>query len=169
MIKIFEKDNEVNCKFIPGIDFKDIWNSDISDNTKKIIWQYLQLVLFSISKLINGADSFGDATKLFEAINENELFNKLEETVKEMESMLDVSNIDMSNIDVSNIGLDFDISGKMPDPNEIHSHIKNLLDGNLGKLVHEIAEETAKDLENDLGDMNSVGDVFQNFSKTHQN
>ena len=163
--KIFEKDNEINCKFIPGIDFKDIWNSDISDNTKKIIWQYLQLVLFSISKLINGADSFGDATKLFEAINENELFNKLEETVKEMESMLDVSNIDMSNIDVSNIGLDFDISGKMPDPNEIHSHIKNLLDGNLGKLAHEIAEETAKDLENDLGDMNSVGDVFQKLFK----
>ena len=57
------------------------------------------------------------------------------------------------------------MSGKMPDPNEIHSHIKNLLDGNLGKLKHEIAEETAKDLENDLGDMNLSVMYFKNFQR----
>lgn len=153
---IFDKDNDINCYFIPNIDFKELWCTNISDNTKNIIWQYLQLILFSISKMINGLDSFGDATKLFEAINENELFNKLEDTIKNMENIFDMSNIDLNETD----GLD--MSGMdMPNPNEIHSHLKGILEGNLGKLAHEIAEETAKDLESDLDDVSSVGDVFQ--------
>jgi hypothetical protein len=156
--KIFQEDNNINCYFIPNIDFKEIWRDNISDNTKKIIWQYLQLILFNISKMVDGAESFGDATKLFEAINENELFNKLEETIKNMESVFDVSNINLNEtMDISNM--------EIPDPNEIHSHIKDLLEGNLGKLAHEIAEETAKDLEDDFKDLTSVGDVFQKLFK----
>ena len=38
--------------------------------------------------MVNGAESFGDAAKLFEAINENELLSKLEETIGNMENML---------------------------------------------------------------------------------
>ena len=42
------------------------------------------IILFSVSKNVNSQESFGD-TKLFEAINEDELKTKLEETMKDME------------------------------------------------------------------------------------
>ena len=156
---IFLEENDKNCFFLPNINFKELWTNDITENTKNVIWQYLQLILFSVSKMVDGAESFGETAKLFEAINENELFNKLEETIENMEDVFDMSNINLSE-DTNDIsGLD------MPNPNELHSHLKDLLDGSLGKLAHEIAEETAKDLETDMGDAKSVGDVFQKLFK----
>ena len=156
---IFLEENDKNCFFLPNINFKELWTNDITENTKNVIWQYLQLILFSVSKMVDGAESFGETAKLFEAINENELFNKLEEIIENMEHVFDMSNINLSE-DMNDIsGLD------MPNPNELHSHLKDLLDGSLGKLAHEIAEETAKDLETDMGDAKSVGDVFQKLFK----
>ena len=156
---IFLEENDKNCFFLPNINFKELWTNDITENTKNVIWQFLQLILFSVSKMVDGAESFGETAKLFEAINENELFNKLEETIENMEHVFDMSNINLSE-DMNDIsGLD------MPNPNELHSHLKDLLDGSLGKLAHEIAEETAKDLETDMGDAKSVGDVFQKLFK----
>jgi hypothetical protein len=32
------KDSEINTKFLPNIDFSDLWNQEISDNTKNVIW-----------------------------------------------------------------------------------------------------------------------------------
>lgn len=65
---IFE-DCDKNTNFFENINFKLLWRENISNNTKKIIWKYLQLVLFSLSKNINGSESFGDTAKLFEAID----------------------------------------------------------------------------------------------------
>ena len=31
--------------FLPNIDFNELWNSNISDETKETIWKYLQLIL----------------------------------------------------------------------------------------------------------------------------
>ena len=154
-------DNEKNCEFIPNIDFKVLWKQNISDNTKKIIWKYLQLILFGVSKMVDGADSFGDAAKLFEAINENELLEKLEETIGNMTNMFDLSN----NINFEN-EINMELSGvNLPNPNEIHSHLRGLLEGNLGRLAHEIAEETAQELEYDMSSATTISDVFQNLFK----
>ena len=35
--------------------------------------------------------------------------------------------------------------GGLPDPSKIHEHVAGMMDGKLGKLAHEIAEETAKE------------------------
>ena len=88
--------DEINTKFFENIDFKHIWNSNISDNTKKIIWKYLQLVLFSLSNNIEGIESFGETAKLFEAIDENELKSKLEEVISSMGNIFDLSNSDLN-------------------------------------------------------------------------
>ena len=40
--EIFE-DANVNTKFLPNIDFSELWNQNISDNTKNILWSYLNL------------------------------------------------------------------------------------------------------------------------------
>ena len=152
--EMFVKD-EINTEFLPGIDFKDLWKTDISDNTKETIWKYLQIILFSVIGKVNSQDSFGDTAKLFEAINEDDLKNKLEEAMSNLQNMMDDGPID-----VSGINLD-----QLPKPDDIQGHISGLLDGKLGKLAKEIAAETAEELNIDAENATSVNEVFQNLFK----
>ena len=245
--EIFNCDNggdetsKMDVNFLPNIDFVKVWNTpDISDNTRNILWKYLQLILFSIITNISDRDSFGETAKLFEAINEDELKTKLEETFKNMQDMFmgdsgksgenakfDGANtgmgmgmgmdtdmnmkdfekftehfknmtgengeVDMSAFpglsgfpgfnfknDSSGVGGSSDGDGadngadskkksEMPNPETIHEHISKLLNGKIGSLAKEIAEETAGDL--DLGidlddpDKINMGNVFQKLFK----
>ncbi|NDC31834.1 MAG: hypothetical protein EBZ58_13080, partial [Bacteroidetes bacterium] len=238
--EIFKKDNgdaAVNVHFLPDIDFREVWNTpDISNNTRDTIWKYLQLILFSIITNISDRDSFGDTAKLFEAINEDELKNKLDETIKNMQDLfmgggrdsgdstddntreagasgenmkfgdgIDMKEFEkfaeqlksfspdgMGGIDMSkfpgfpgfNSSSKEECSGassssssssdnkkqtEMPNPETIHEHISKLLNGKIGALAKEIAEETAKDF--DLGiDMENaenvnMSNVFQKLFK----
>jgi hypothetical protein len=242
--EIFKKGNgdaEVNVNFLPDIDFREVWNTpDISSNTRDTIWKYLQLILFSIITNISDRDSFGDTAKLFEAINEEELKSKLEETIKNMQNIFmggaggdagdagDTGDgktgeagasgenakfgegIDMKEFEkfaeqfknFSPEGMGIDMSKfpgfegfpgfnsnkggeggegepkdssdnkkqpEMPNPETIHEHISKLLNGKIGALAKEIAEETAKDF--DLGiDMENaenmnMSNVFQKLFK----
>ena len=164
-VEIFEN-KEINTKFLPNIDFKNLWKEDISEKTRDVIWKYLQLVLFSVSKGLDSEESFGDTAKLFEAINEEDLKGKLEQTMKEMNEMFkDASNNMFNGLS----GETFDMSGinmeDMPNPEEMQDHINGLLGGKLGRLAHEIAEETASELNVDLEDSTNVSDVFQKLFK----
>jgi hypothetical protein len=150
---IFTND-EINTKFIPGIEFKELWKYDISDNTRETIWKYLQLILFSIVSNISDGDSFGDTAKLFENINEDEFKGKLEETINNMKSMFEDSNINLD--DDNGIKLD-----GLPDPKQIHDHITGMMDGKLGKLAREIAEETAAELNIDPENMTDANGYFK--------
>ena len=66
-------------------------------------------------------------------------------------------------------GETFDMSGinmeDMPNPEEMQDHINGLLGGKLGRLAHEIAEETANELNVDMDDATNVSDVFQKLFK----
>jgi hypothetical protein len=153
--------NEINTTFLPNINFSNLWNQDISDNTKTIIWKYLQLILFTAINDESNSQSFGETAKLFEAINEDELKKKLEETMEHMNNIFDVSNNENTfGRDISNIEIN-----DLPDPEDIHSHINEMLKGNLGKLAAEITEETMKELNTDISGVDSVGDIFQNLFK----
>ena len=163
--EIFEKE-EINTEFLPDINFRDLWRENISDKTRDVIWKYLQLILFSVSSDLESRESFGDTAKLFEAINEDELKSKLEETMNGMNDLFkDYSN----NLFQDLSGENFDISGlnmeDMPNPEEMQNHINKLLGGKLGSLAHEIAEETAKDLNVDMENAENVNDVFQKLFK----
>ena len=152
--------DEINTKFLPNIEFADLWQQDISEKTKLIIWKYLQLILFSAVNNESDGKSFGDTAKLFEAINEDELKNKLEETMEQMANIFDMSGNSPFATDISNIN-----PNDLPDPEELHSHINGMLQGNLGKLAAEITEETMKELNTDVSGADSVGDIFQNLFK----
>ena len=154
-----ELNKDFNCYFLPNLDFKKLWPLIDSENTKNTIWKYLQIILFTCSKNIEGSDSFGEAAKLFEAIDENDLFKKLEETIGEMGDIFDLSE---------NMNFNEDVSGVMPDVFGLHEHLKGILEGNLGKLAHEIAEETAQELHNDMSGSETVGDIFQKLMKNPQ-
>ena len=150
--------NETNTLFLPDLDFKLLMNDkDISDNTKDTIWKYLQLILLSVIKDVSAGESFGDTAKLFEAIDEGELKEKLKETVDKMHEMFD--NVPVGE-DGEKINLD-----NLPNPEDIHSHVSGMMDGKLGCLAREIAEETARDLNMDMEGAENVGDVFKKLFK----
>ena len=129
----------------------------------------MQLILFSVIKNIDSKESFGDTAKLFEAINEDELKGKLEETMKDMEGWFNngemFGDISLNNVmDPSNINLN-----DLPDAEDLQNHISGLLDGKLGRLAHEIAEETAEELNIDMDGATNVGEVFQKLFKNQEN
>lgn len=142
--EIFTKKDE--SQFILGIYFHDLWKEgDLSDNTREIIWKYLQLFLFSIVSDMEDSSMFGDTAKLFETINEDEFKTKLEETMDEMQDFF--KNMEKEESSSSNSeGSQFK-NGDFPDPNKIHEHIQSMMDGNIGKLAKEIAQETMDDLD----------------------
>lgn len=155
---------EYNTSFLPNIEFKDIWSEDISDNTRDVIWKYLQLILFTVSSGLDSGESFGDTAKLFEAINEDELKGKLEETMKQMSEMFENMKTTEDGADDENSSKNMDMED-LPDPEEMKEHINGLLGGKLGRLAHEIAEETAADMDIDVEGSENVNDVFQKLFK----
>jgi len=158
---IFLKDSQENVEFLPNIDFKVIWNlPDVSDNSKAVLWKYLQLLLFCITGKIDKESNFGDAAKIFEAINEKDFKDKLEET---MENIHDMFN---SETDASNNERSMPNFENLPKPDDLHSHLSSMLNGKIGQLATEIAEEAAKDFQNDIsGSDANMDDVLKNVMK----
>ena len=82
---IFVEDSDQDVYFFPNMSFRLIFNSDgLSENSKKIIWKYLQLMLFTIVGSIDDKTEFGDTANLFAGIDENELQTKLNETMENL-------------------------------------------------------------------------------------
>jgi len=175
---IFKEDSTADTEFLPHIHFKDLWQFDITEKTRETIWKYLQLILFSIINTIENKEAFGDSAKLFDAINEDDFKNKLEETLTKMQEIFNMNSSsekktgddnenDKNGETESNFGANLNM-GDLPNPNDLHDHITGMLDGKLGKLAKEIAEETAENL--DLGiDMNGTTDMKDVFNKIVKN
>jgi hypothetical protein len=132
--------------------------------------------------------SFGDTAKLFEAIDDGELKTKLEEVISEMGSMfggnaeagagasagLDETfkkAPDFMNDAFSGAAAPGGTTGTgpatppIPDAESIHEHLSSILNGKIGKLAKEIAEETAADLNLDMENETTMKGVFQQLLK----
>lgn len=153
--EMFQAESTVDTEFLPHIHFKNLWEFDISEKTRETIWKYLQLIMFCVLGSISDKEAFGDSAKLFEAINQDEFKTKLEETLEQMQSMF--QNMGSNNSSSNNEESTF----SMPDAENIQDHINGMLDGKLGKLAKEIAEETAADLNMDMENATDMKDVFQ--------
>ena len=186
-----------NNEFLPGVDFREIWaTEDLAENTKDIIWKYLQLILFSIVNNLSDMGSFGDTAKLFEAIDDSELKTKLEEVIGEMGSMFGNAEAgagagagagaaggaegldetfkkatDFMNeafagaAGATGTGTGTGTTPPIPDAGSIHEHLSSILNGKIGKLAKEIAEETAADLNLDMENETTMKGVFQQLLK----
>jgi hypothetical protein len=146
---IFSESSEVNTEFLPGIVFKQLWTLDISEHTKETIWNYLQLILFSVIGTVHSSSDLGDTAKLFEAIDEDELKQKLEETMKGMQQIFETKETPLNT----------------PNAEDIHNHLNSMMGGKLGKLALELAEDAAKDLNLDMDNTGDAKDVFQKMFK----
>jgi hypothetical protein len=160
---IFKEDSVFDTEFLPHIHFRDIWQFDITQKTREAIWKYLQLILFSIVNTIENKEMFGDTAKLFESIDEDEFKSKLEETFTKMQDIFTQSETNNNN-DESSFGSNINMND-LPNAENIHERLNGMLDGKLGKLAKEIAEETAQNLDIDLENTNDMKDVFNNLIK----
>jgi hypothetical protein len=157
---MFKSDSDTDTEFLPHIHFKNLWQFDITQKTRDTIWKYLQLILFSIIGTLENKEAFGDSAKLFEAINQDDFKNKLEETIKQMQGLFNMSS------DNENEGENkTEMPEGLPKAEDIHEHINGMLDGQLGKLAKEIAEETAANLNIDMENVTDMKDVFSNLVK----
>lgn len=188
--EIFETSNETDTSFFPKMDFKVLFtNKDITDNTKKAMWKYLQLVLFSITGQIKDKAEFGDTMNIFEGIDETELqeklsdtmanitdfFSNIEEDGKEESSTEDNSDENQREFKEKMENMKEDLKNKMKDrmkelPNleNLQDHLTSLFDGKIGQLAKEMAEEISDDFKDILGegdDINSTQDVLKNLMK----
>jgi hypothetical protein len=177
--------DDVKSKFLlPNIDFYRIMNDEgLSDASKKTIWKYLQLVLFCVCNGVNDKKDFGDANYLFEAIDENELHGKIQETMNEMKNVFMNMSTDMSMGDMEDFANVFsDMSGafmdssfnaegsessnmfeNMMDADQMKDHLSGIMNGKIGNLAKEIAEEAAKELG--IDEENMTPEDQQSFMK----
>lgn len=77
-----ESEKKVNTMFLIDVEFKILFNAPgVSESTKKTMWKYLQLILFTILGSVNNKSLFGDSMNVFEDVDEEELNSKLQETM----------------------------------------------------------------------------------------
>jgi len=165
---IFNKDDTTNVKFLPDVDFRLLFNCEgISDNTKKTLWKYLQLLLFVTVGSVEDKSKFGDTANIFEGIDDNVLQEKLKETMNGLTGFFNDSGAEK--YDASGQEFSFDPSDNtMPDVEGIHTHLKGIFDGKIGKLAKELAEEISIDFEDMMkSDTNNVSqqDIMKKLMK----
>jgi hypothetical protein len=203
--EIFNAESTTNTFFLPNVDFKTLYNCDnVSENTRKAIWKYLQLLLFTIVNSVKDKSDFGDTMNMFDGIDEAELQNKLNETFSSIGDFFKNMEENVNNNETGEQGsempmpdmkdffkfaekmkADAEMDGEqgsempggfkfdrnsMPNPEELHGHLKGLFEGKIGTLAQELAEEISQDFGDILGDTNgeqptSTQDVLKKMMK----
>jgi|LauGreSuBDMM15SN_2_FD.fasta_scaffold00008_3 hypothetical protein len=180
--EIFKPTSELNTLFLPGVEFKQLFYCDgVSETTQKSIWKYLQLILFMVIGNVKDKDAFKNTANLFQGIDEKELQEKLTEAMngigdffKTMEENASADNATTSDDSSSNNPRAFfenmfgdSAENGMPNPDNLHSHLKSLFGGKLGSLAKELVEELTDDLQEALGlnpedfnEKSSTKDIF---------
>lgn len=168
--------DDTNTEFLPGIDFKIFFNcEDVSEDTKKTLWKYLQLMLFIVIENVQDKSMFGEASNLFQGVNEEELQSKLSETINglgdlfknigKMSESMGKSQEDGTSEDTSEDTNEEDKKtkegfgsnmGGMPNLKNIQEKLNKLFEGKIGALAKEMAEELTNDFTDVFGeDMDS--------------
>jgi hypothetical protein len=177
---IFNPENDINTAFLPNVEFKLLFHcANITENTKKAIWKYLQLILISVIGSVDNKSTFGDAANLFEGLDEGVIQEKLNETIesigeffKKMESEESAtSDTDAPDLEEEfKKTFHFDGAEKdMPNAEELHEHLKGLFDGKIGSLAKELAEEITGDMKDlfdgEGNDIHTTQDLLKKMLK----
>ena len=123
----------------------------------------IQSTIDEISKMFSFKDVMNDNSN-----NVNEDEDNSNSGLPDLNNIFDKMFNDLS----SNMEFSYDVSGtsnqndyNIPDKEELFSHINKLVNGKIGSLAKEIAEETTKDLDIDGENINDVNDVLKGFMK----
>ena len=177
---IFAENSDVNTYFLPRMDFSILFNSEgLSENSKKVLWKYLQLMLFTVVGSVDDKKSFGDSANIFDGIDENVLQEKLEETMKNIGNVFEKMDTlkqkvnemegttedgeETNTRDTPNPRAAFE---NLPNMENLQSHLKQLFDGKIGKLAKELAEEVADEFKDVVGgDNENPQNMIKNLMK----
>lgn len=144
---IFNTDSETNTVFLPNVDFKLLFHcGNITENTKKAIWKYLQLILISVLNSVQNKQTFGDAASLFEGIDENVIQEKLNETIDGISNFF--KHLGTENAEQANANTPFENGSD----NVFEKMAKEMQEGmnegiNEGKMPEGMAEGLEEDLK----------------------
>ena len=160
------KSEDINTCFLPDIDFKTLYNDEsVSDNTRQVIWKYLQLILFLVVGNIKDKSMFGDSANIFDGIEEEELGNKLKETIDDLGDFFKNMGLNMDKEDEPKEQCDSEMKDEgetkipnfgLPNMENLQDHLKSLFDGKIGKLAKDLAEEITNDFSSVLGDFGEI-------------
>ena len=197
---IFLPTSKVSTIFLPNVDFKLLFNCpNVSETSKNVMWKYIQLILFTVIGNINDKNEFGKTMNLFEGIDEEELQTKLSEAMKNMSDFFKNTTANTNTNASSNKEEDDSTGGtddffekmskefeekmgedsfkkefntdNLPNPEDIHNHLKGLFDGKLGNLAKELMEELGDDFKEtfDMKDMDENTNPKEIFQKLMKN
>lgn len=156
--EIFAEKGDTNVMFLPNVDFKLLYNSEgVTDNIRKTLWKYLQLILFTVVGGVTDKSIFGDSINMFEGIDESELQSKIGETMsgltdffKNMESN-ETPESDKNDTTNNASASDSSMPFNMPNMEHMQDHLQTLFNGKIGSLAKEMAEEISGDFTDLLG------------------
>jgi len=130
----------------------------------------IQSTIEELSKLFSSKEKGDTSNDNSENVNGEDVTNK-----PDFSEMFDISNNpfnmfnDMfNNTNESNESNDTSANNNdyaIPDKEELFSHINKLINGKIGSLAKEIAEETTKDMDLDAENITDVNDVLKGFMK----
>ena len=177
---IFKEDSNVNTYFLPRMCFSILFNSEgLSESSKKVLWKYLQLMLFTVVGSVDDKKSFGESANIFDGIDENVLQEKLEETMKNIGNVfekMDTLKQKVNEMEGTTEDNEETNTGNTPNPRaafenlpnmeNLQSHLKQLFDGKIGKLAKELAEEVADEFKDVVGgDDENPQNMIKNLMK----
>lgn len=170
---IFSKESVLNTEFLPGIVFKYLWTFDISEQTRNIIWEYLQLILATVTKIMSENQPSSNIDELKDKMdillsNIQSIFSQKEDKDAQKDENEDVSEHDnqqshkakeeKTETENENININ---DGDFDNINQMNENLQSMLTGKLGKMAGEFAEDFAKDLNLDMNNVGSASDVFK--------
>ena len=163
--------NDTNTLFLPDVEFKQLFQCNISDKTKQTIWKYLQLIMVTIMNGIEDKSVFGDTMNLFDGINEEDLHSKLAETIGGLSDFFKYSQGEGEGQGEKGEGQgNMPNMEEFPNPDDLNEHLKELFGGKIGTLAKELADELSDDIMNMFGkedseEMKSTEDVLKKIMK----
>lgn len=177
---------EINTCFLPEVSFAELFHSNISENTKKTIWKYLQLILFQVIENVKSKGEFGESANLFQGIDEQELKSKMHETLDGLKAFFQQTTEGEEGEQKEGEGegeegesskekkthLPFEDMFKNMDPENMQEHLKKLMGGKIGGLVQELVEEMKdelKEFEQELGSMEGTPNIQDVMKKMMKN
>jgi len=167
--EIFKKDAEAetNTTFLPNVEFKLLFHCQgVSENTRKTIWKYLQLITMTVLSAVKDKSNFGSTADMFNGMDEAELHEKLNEVMGGIGEFFSnmtqgqEGNESSADAGANDNATDADSAGPnansfagtgLPNADEIHGHLKGLFDGKIGTLAKELAEEIGNDFADIMG------------------
>lgn len=125
---IFKPDSGIDVYFLPNTSFRMLFGEEgLSENSKNVMWNYLQLILFTVIGDVKDKTSFGDAMNMFEGIDSNVIHDKMKEVMENIGAAFENMPSDNQGGDESAADPETE-AGADPEMPNIKEEFKNMFD-----------------------------------------